>query len=189
MVAVLSCSPRTLQIIDGSCQHFWPEIRRFVREESIGRIFIWIYLVLSILKHYWMESWCIKLGIMLGILFVKLVFRESQVLFLCISVGAPLSICQGLCECCVETPHLSSVANADESAHWLESTGSTGQEVGAVVGLQEADKVGALCLQNTDAWTFIKALVLKEIQEKVHFIWLWLPEITSFMVWTGVLTY
>lgn len=75
---------------------------------------------------------------------IKLVFRESQVLFLCISVGA-------------ETPHLSSVAHADESAHWLESTGSTGQEVGAVVGLQEADKVGALRLQNTDAWTFIKA--------------------------------
>lgn len=129
-----------------------------------------------------MENWCIKLGIMLGILFLKLVFRASQVLFLSISVGAPVSICQGLCECCAETPHLSSVAHADERAHWLESTGSTGQEVGAVVGLQEADKVGALRLQNTDAWTFIKALVLKEIQEKMHFLRLWSPEITSFMV-------
>lgn len=153
-----------------------------MREESIGRIFIWSYLVFNKVKRYWMESWCIKLGIMLGILFLKLVFRKSQVLFLCISVGAPLSICQGLWECCAETPHLSSVAHADESAHWLESTGSTGQEVGAVVGLQEADKVGALRLENTDAWTFIKALVLKEIQEKMHFIRSWLPEITSSMV-------
>lgn len=153
-----------------------------MREESIGRILIWSYLVFNKGKHYWMESWCVKLGIMLGILFLKLVFRESQGLFLCISPGAPLSISQGLCECCAETPHLSSVAHADESAYWLESTGSTGQEVGAVVGLQEADKVGALRLQNTDAWTFIKALVLKEIQEKVHFTWLWLPEITSLMV-------
>lgn len=59
MVAVLSDSPRTLQIIVGSCQHFWPEIRSLVREESIRRIFILSHLVLNKAKHYWMESWCV----------------------------------------------------------------------------------------------------------------------------------
>lgn len=58
-----------------------------MRGESIGRVFIWNYLVFNKVKHYWMESWCIKLGI----LFLKLVLRESQVLSSCISVGAPLS--------------------------------------------------------------------------------------------------
>lgn len=42
--------------------------------------------------------------------------------------------------------HLSPVANVDEGAHWLEGTGAAGQQVGAVVGLQETDKVGALRL-------------------------------------------
>lgn len=71
--------------------------------------------------------------------------------------------------CVSVAPHLSSVAHTDESADWLESTGSTGQEVGAVVGLQEADEVGALRLQNTNTWTSVKALVLYEIQEKDAF--------------------
>lgn len=42
--------------------------------------------------------------------------------------------------------YLSSVAHIDEGAHWLEGTGATRQEVGAVVRLQEANKVGTLCL-------------------------------------------
>lgn len=82
--------------------------------------------------------------------------------------GRQRSVCH-LCECCAET-HLSSVAHADESAHWLKSTGSTGQEVGAVVGLQEANKVGALRLRDTERWTFVKASILKEIHQKIHFI-------------------
>lgn len=43
--------------------------------------------------------------------------------------------------------HLSSVPDVNEGTHWLEGTGTAGQEVGAVVGLQETDKVGALRLQ------------------------------------------
>lgn len=43
--------------------------------------------------------------------------------------------------------HLSPVPHVNEGTHWLEGTGTTGQEVGAVVGLQETDKVGALRLQ------------------------------------------
>lgn len=43
--------------------------------------------------------------------------------------------------------HLSSVAHIDEGTHGLEGTGATGQEVGAVVGLQEANKVGTFHLQ------------------------------------------
>lgn len=96
-------------------------------------------------------------------------FLISQVVF----QGQPSFLLVYLCGCAVIgvidvfvsvracfAPHLSSVAHADESAHWLESTGSTGQEVGAVVGLQEAHEVGALRLQNTDMWTSVKALVL-----------------------------
>lgn len=42
--------------------------------------------------------------------------------------------------------YLSSVSHIDEGTHWLEGTSATGQKVGAVVGLQEADKVGTLRL-------------------------------------------
>lgn len=49
--------------------------------------------------------------------------------------------------------YLPSVPHIDEGAHGLEGTSATGQEVGAVVGLQEADKVGTLRLQNTDTHT------------------------------------
>lgn len=74
---------------------------------------------------------------------------------------AVIGVMDVLVSVCVSVaPHLSSVAHTDKSAHWLESTGSTGQEVGAVVGLQEADEVGALRLQNTDTWTSVKASVL-----------------------------
>lgn len=44
--------------------------------------------------------------------------------------------------------YLSSVSHIDESTHGLEGTGATGQKVSAVVGLQEANEVGTLCLQN-----------------------------------------
>lgn len=44
--------------------------------------------------------------------------------------------------------YLSSVSHIDESTHGLEGTSATGQEVGTVVGLQEANEVGTLCLQN-----------------------------------------
>ena len=84
----------------------------------------------------------------------------------CLFVGVR-SVCRCLCMCCAET-HLSSVAHADECAHWLESTRSTGQEVGAVVGLQETNKVGALRLPDTE--TFVKASITKETQQKKHFI-------------------
>lgn len=104
---------------------------------------------------------------MAGFLFLKLFFRGSQVSCLRVFVGVPLresEICLSvslrvLREC--ET-HLCSVAHTDESTHWLESTGSTGQEVGAVVRLQEANKVGALRLWDTERWTFITASILKE---------------------------
>lgn len=116
-----------------------------------------------------MESWVLRnsLSYMTGFLFLKLFFRGSQVLCLRVFVGVPLresEICLSvslrvLREC--ET-HLSSVAHTYESTHWLESTGSTGQEVGAVVRLQEANKVGALRLWDTERWTFITAAILKE---------------------------
>lgn len=44
--------------------------------------------------------------------------------------------------------YLSSVSHVDESTHGLEGTSATGQEVGAVVWLQEANEVGTFCLQN-----------------------------------------
>lgn len=83
-------------------------------------------------------------------------------------------VCRCACVCyrCLRmsergaSPHLSSVAHADESAHGLESTGSTGQEVGAVVGLQEANKVGALRLQNTETRTFVRASLQKYRERK-----------------------
>lgn len=84
-------------------------------------------------------------------MFVGVPLRESEI---CSSVSLRV-----LREC--ET-HLSSVAHTDESTHWLESTGSTGQEVGAVVRLQEANKVGALRLWDAERWTFITASILKE---------------------------
>lgn len=43
--------------------------------------------------------------------------------------------------------HLSPVPHVDVGAHRLEGTGAAGQQVGAVVGLQETDKVGALRLE------------------------------------------
>lgn len=46
--------------------------------------------------------------------------------------------------------YLSSVPHVNEGTHGLEGAGATGQEVGAVVGLQEANKVGTLRLRNTD---------------------------------------
>ena len=49
--------------------------------------------------------------------------------------------------------YLSSVSNINEGTHGLEGAGATGQEVGAVVGLQEANKVGTLRLRNTDTYT------------------------------------
>lgn len=115
-----------------------------------------------------MESWVLRE--LYDRLFLKLFFRGSQVLCLWARLyGRQRSVCQCLCECCAET-HLSSVAHADVSAHRLESTGSTGQEVGAVVGLQEANKVGALRLRDTETWTFVKASSLKEVRQKIHFI-------------------
>lgn len=66
--------------------------------------------------------------------------------------------------------YLSSVPHTDEGAHGLEGTGSTGQEVGAVVGLQEANKVGTFRLQNTVTYTEIKTLYLKEICKKVSIV-------------------
>lgn len=42
--------------------------------------------------------------------------------------------------------YLSSVPHVDEGTHGLEGTGATGQEVSAVVGLQETNKVGTLRL-------------------------------------------
>lgn len=58
--AVLSGSPHSL--VTGSCQHFWRKLRRFVRAGSIVRILS--HLVLNKVKHYFMESCCIKHGIM-----------------------------------------------------------------------------------------------------------------------------
>lgn len=43
--------------------------------------------------------------------------------------------------------HLSPVPHVDVGAHRLEGTGAAGQQVGAVVGLQETDKVGTLRLE------------------------------------------
>lgn len=101
-------------------------------------------------------------------LFLKLFFRDSQVLLVYLCGCAVIGVIDVFVSVCASfAPHLSSVAHADESAHWLESTGSTGQEVGAVVGLQEAHEVGALRLQNTDMWT--SALDLSGIQEKDAF--------------------
>lgn len=61
--------------------------------------------------------------------------------------------------------YLSSVPHIYEGTHGLEGAGATGQEVGAVVGLQEANKVGTLRLRNTDTYTQIKTLYLREICE------------------------
>lgn len=60
------------------------------------------------------------------------------------------------------SPYLSPVAHIDEGTHGLEGTGATGQQVGAVVRLQKADKVGTLCLQHTNKR---KRTVLKHCHE------------------------
>lgn len=53
---------------------------------------------------------------------------------------------------CFTPAYLSSVPHVDEGTHGLEGPGATGQEVGAVVGLQKANKVGTLGLQNKDTY-------------------------------------
>lgn len=52
--------------------------------------------------------------------------------------------------------HLPSVAHVDVGAHGLEGPSATGQQVGAVVGLQQADVVCTLALKEMEAqagWT------------------------------------
>lgn len=184
MVAVLSCSPHTLQIIDGCCQHFWPEIRRFVRGESIGRIFIWSYLVFNKMKHYWMESLVHQAWNLIS----QVGFQRQPSFVLLYLGGCPFIHLSGSLRVLRRdaSPLLCGPrwwTRTLAGKHRFHRPGG-GCGCGAAGGGQSWRTPSA-----KHRWTFIKALVLKEIQEKMHFLWLWLPEITSFMVWTGVLTY
>lgn len=63
--------------------------------------------------------------------------------------------------------YLSSVPHVNEGTHGLEGTGATGKKVGAVVGLQEANKVGTLRLQNI--YITLKPCILKKYVKRYMF--------------------
>lgn len=73
--------------------------------------------------------------------------NESLRVCLCCTFLFSCSFCVCHLAAILFLAHLSSVPHVNEGTHWLEGTGTTGQEVSAVVGLQETDKVGALRLQ------------------------------------------
>lgn len=73
--------------------------------------------------------------------------NESLRVCLCCTFLFSCSLCVYHLAAVLFLAHLSSVPHVNEGTHWLEGTGTTGQEVGAVVGLQETDEVGALRLQ------------------------------------------
>lgn len=54
------------------------------------------------------------------------------------------------------------MAHIDESTHGLEGTGATGQEMSSIVGLQQANEVGTLRLQNTHGHTDIQGQSLNK---------------------------